>query len=91
MTVTPFNKKPSKDQFVQQGLVVFLNSDEEETFPMTTTGEVRNGEIFCRWHDNVGCLQGEWFHPAELYLQGTEEVVDFEPEFDAKENDGADK
>ena len=87
MTVTTFKKKEPND-FIAKGLVVCLNSDVNEEFPMTTTGEVKNGQVLCRWYDTVGCLQGDWFYPAELYLQDTAEdelEIDFNAEFDTDE------
>jgi len=87
MTVTTFKKK-EPEQTVEPGLVVYLASDENGEFPMTTTGEVRNGRIICRWYDTVGALQGDDFNPKELRLHDAgdpEEVIDFQPEFEVGE------
>jgi len=87
MTVTTFKKK-EPEQTVEPGLVVYLASDENGEFPMTTTGEVRNGRIICRWYDTVGVLQGDDFDPKELRLHDAgdpEEVIDFQPEFEVGE------
>lgn len=83
MTISAFKKKDPEDT-IEQGLIVCLNSDYEGEFPMTTTGEVKAGQVYCRWYDTSGCLQGDWFYPKELYLQGAEagEVADFQPDFD---------
>ena len=83
MTITTFKKKEPSEPVIEKGLVVFLNSDSDEEFPMTTTGEAKNGQVLCRWHDTVGCLQGDWFYPEELYLQNADEVVDFQADFEA--------
>ena len=86
MTVTTFKKKDAEPT-VEAGLVVYLASDENGEFPMTTTGEVRSGRIICRWYDTVGALQGDDFDPKELRLKDAEvepeEVVDFQADFDA--------
>ena len=81
MTVSTFKKKdPPNEPPVPIGTVVFLNSDTDGEVPMTA-GEFKNGQILCRWHDDVGNLQGDWFSPGELNLG--EEIVDeivFTPE-----------
>lgn len=84
MTVSPFKKKESEPT-VEAGLVVYLASDDDGQFPMTTTGEVRSGRIICRWYTTEGILSGDDFDPKELRLKDSdpEEVVDFEADFDA--------
>lgn len=73
MTTVAFKKKETqKEPTVPRGIVVFLNSDEDGKIPMTT-GDFKNGQLLCRWHDEVGNLQGDWFYPEELHLADAEE------------------
>ena len=87
MTLAAFKKKdPPDTPPVPKGTVVFLNSDSDDQVPMTTS-EFKNGQVLCRWHDDVGNLQGDQgFIREELHLEGTEEEVEFEADFkiDAK-------
>ena len=85
MTVSAFKKKdPPSEPPVPKGTVVFLNSDADDKVPMTTS-EFKNGQVLCRWHDDVGNLQGDWFYPEELHLEGTEEEIEFEADFTVEE------
>ena len=93
MTVAAFKKKDTqKEPAVARGLIVFLNSDEEGHIPMTT-GDFKNGQVLCRWHDDVGNLQGDWFYPEELHLADTEEVdeleIGFKADFDAESKESS--
>lgn len=84
MTVSAFKKREPTEPLIPRGIVVLLNSDAEGKFPMTT-GETKNGEVLCRWHDEVGNLQGDWFHPAELSTPEEDEVVSFNADFTVEE------
>ena len=90
MTVAAFKKRDPTEPIISKGTVVFLASDTEEKFPMTI-GESKNGQVLCRWHDEVGNLQGDWFYPEELYLPKEDEIaIEFSAEFDAGDaKDGA--
>lgn len=79
MTVSAFKKNTPPEPPVPRGTVVFLNSDTEGAIPMTA-GEFKNGEILCRWHDQVGNLQGDWFAPQELNLGEEADEIIFTPE-----------
>lgn len=80
MTVSTFKKREPTEPLIPRGIVVLLNSDADGKFPMTT-GESKNGEVLCRWHDDVGNLQGDWFAPSELSLPAPEDEIEFEAEF----------
>lgn len=88
MTVSTFKKREPTELLVPKGQVVLLNSDADGKFPMTTS-ETKNGQVLCRWHDDVGNLQGDWFFIEELCVPADDEVVGFEAEFalDAQESD----
>lgn len=84
MTVSAFKKREPTEPLIPRGIVVLLNSDADGNFPMTTA-ETKNGEVLCRWHDEVGNLQGDWFSPAELSLLAPEDEIEFQAEFTVDE------
>ena len=83
VTVSAFKKKETNEPLVPYGTVVLLNSDIDGSRPMTT-GETKGGQVLCRWFDDVGNCQGDWFYPEELHLQDAEEVA-FEVDFEVKD------
>jgi len=85
MTIAAFKKKdPPNEPPIPYGTVVFLNSDFDGDKPMTTS-EFKNGQVLCRWFDDVGQCQGDWFYPGELHLGDTELEIEFKPEFETDE------
>jgi hypothetical protein len=80
MSVSAFKKKDVPPESpIPKGTVVYLNSDIEDNVPMTTS-EFKNGQVLCRWHDDPGCLQGDWFYPEELHLGDDVGEIVFTPE-----------
>ena len=80
MTVTEFKKPVAAGRPpLSRGTVVVLNSDDAGR--MMTVGDAKGGQSYCRWHDDVGVLQGDWFWPEELTVCGPESEVVFTEDF----------
>ena len=82
MTIAAFKKKEPTD-IIPKGTVVLLNSDEEGRF--MTVNESKNGQVYCRWHDDAGALWGEWFFPEEVQIQEEDSPIEFNADFTVEE------
>jgi uncharacterized protein YodC (DUF2158 family) len=75
MSVAEFKKKEAPSEpIVPVGTVVVLNSDYNDAVPMTIM-ESKAGKLYCRWWDDAGNLQGDWFFPAELHMGDVENEI----------------
>jgi hypothetical protein len=81
MSVAEFKKKVSPS-LIPTGTIVFLRSDDGETVPMTIM-ESKAEKVYCRWFNDLGDLQGDWFAPPELFMADAKEAEP-ELEVDAK-------
>ena len=79
MNVTEL-RAPSRAPLAR-GTVVVMNSDDAGW--AMTVRDHKNGQVYCRWHDDAGLMQGDWFYPEELTLCTSESEVVFTDEFSA--------